>query len=129
MPFLQQQARGTFTDFGIAEPLALDEYQTRGGLRGLVAAQSLSPEAIIERMPLAIRGRGGAAFPAWGKWQIAQQTNALVCLAVWLCREARSVADKILATAFVACGFEHSVANMYFLPVGVVLAAGISTPL
>ncbi len=60
--------------------------------------------------------------------------NVLVCLAVWLCMGARSVTDKILAivfpiTAFVACGFEHSVANMYFLPIGVVLAAGTSAPL
>jgi len=49
--------------------------------------------------------------------------NALVCLAVWLCLSARSTTDKILAiifpiTAFVAAGFEHSVANMYFIPVG-----------
>jgi formate transporter len=49
--------------------------------------------------------------------------NALVCLAVWLCYSARSVADKILAiippiTAFVAAGFEHSVANMFFIPFG-----------
>ena len=60
--------------------------------------------------------------------------NVLVCLAVWLCMGARSVTDKILATvfpitAFVACGFEHSVANMYFLPIGVALAAGTSAPL
>ncbi|HSJ52174.1 MAG TPA: formate/nitrite family transporter [Anaerolineae bacterium] len=49
--------------------------------------------------------------------------NALVCLAVWLCASARSTTDKILAiifpiTAFVAAGFEHSVANMYFIPIG-----------
>jgi len=48
--------------------------------------------------------------------------NALVCLAVWLCFAARSVTDKILAilfpiSAFVGLGFEHSVANMYALPV------------
>jgi formate transporter len=60
--------------------------------------------------------------------------NVLVCLAVWLCMGARSVTDKILAivfpiTGFVACGFEHSVANMYFLPIGVALAAGTSAPL
>ncbi|MEY4704523.1 MAG: formate transporter [Nitrospirota bacterium] len=60
--------------------------------------------------------------------------NVLVCLAVWLCMGARSVADKILAivfpiSAFVACGFEHSVANMYFLPIGVALAAGGPAPL
>ena len=47
---------------------------------------------------------------------------------------ARSVTDKILAivfpiTAFVVCGFEHSVANMYFLPIGVVLAVGTLAPL
>jgi len=55
--------------------------------------------------------------------------NALVCLAVWLCLGARSSTDKILSvvfpvTAFVACGFEHSVANMYFIPLGLFLHAG-----
>jgi formate transporter len=49
--------------------------------------------------------------------------NALVCLAVWLCASARSTTDKILSiifpiTAFVAAGFEHSIANMYFIPIG-----------
>jgi formate/nitrite transporter len=49
--------------------------------------------------------------------------NALVCLAVWLCFSARSTTDKILSiifpiTAFVAAGFEHSIANMYFIPIG-----------
>jgi formate transporter len=52
--------------------------------------------------------------------------NALVCLAVWLCYGARSVTDKVLAivfpiSAFVALGFEHSVANMYFLPMGLLI--------
>lgn len=52
--------------------------------------------------------------------------NILVCLAVYLCFSGRSVTDKILAilfpiTAFVALGFEHSVANMYFIPAGLVL--------
>ncbi|HKI54203.1 MAG TPA: formate/nitrite transporter family protein [Anaerolineales bacterium] len=47
--------------------------------------------------------------------------NALVCLAVWMTFSARSTVDKIAAiifpiTAFVAAGFEHSVANMYFIP-------------
>lgn len=53
--------------------------------------------------------------------------NALVCLAIWLCYSARSTTDKILSiifpiTAFVALGFEHSVANMYFIPYGMALA-------
>lgn len=52
--------------------------------------------------------------------------NILVCLAVYLCFSGRSVTDKILAilfpiTAFVALGFEHSIANMYFIPVGIIL--------
>ena len=54
--------------------------------------------------------------------------NVLVCLAVWLCMSSRSVVDKILAivfpiTAFVASGFEHSIANMYFIPMGLLLKA------
>jgi formate transporter len=53
--------------------------------------------------------------------------NALVCLAVWLCYSARTLTDKIIAiifpiTAFVAAGFEHSIANMYFIPMGILLA-------
>lgn len=55
--------------------------------------------------------------------------NALVCLAVWLCMGARSATDKILSiifpiTAFVAAGFEHSVANMYFIPMGLLIKTG-----
>jgi formate/nitrite transporter len=53
--------------------------------------------------------------------------NILVCLAVWMCLAGRSVTEKILAivfpiTAFVACGFEHSVANMFFIPMGIAVA-------
>lgn len=52
--------------------------------------------------------------------------NLLVCLAVWLTLAGRSVTDKIIAilppiSLFVAAGFEHSVANMYFLPLGMML--------
>lgn len=54
--------------------------------------------------------------------------NALVCLAVWLSYAAHDVSGKILAiifpiSAFVAVGFEHSVANMYLIPVGVLSGA------
>ncbi len=55
--------------------------------------------------------------------------NALVCLAVWLCMGARTTTDKIAAivfpiTAFVAAGFEHSIANMYFIPIGLFIKSG-----
>jgi formate transporter len=65
--------------------------------------------------------------------------NALVCLAVWLAYGARSTTDKVVAivapiTAFVACGFEHSIANMTFLPLALlvkrdhVFVASLDTP-
>ena len=57
--------------------------------------------------------------------------NVLVCLAVWLCFSARTTTDKILSiifpiTAFVAAGFEHSVANMYFIVMGLFIKMGAS---
>ena len=54
--------------------------------------------------------------------------NVLVCLAVWLACGARSTTDKVLAvlfpvSAFVVAGFEHSVANMYLIPLGLFIKA------
>ncbi|MHA1569751.1 MAG: formate/nitrite transporter family protein, partial [Alphaproteobacteria bacterium] len=55
--------------------------------------------------------------------------NILVCLAVWLSMSARTVVGKVYAivppvAAFVAAGFEHSIANMYFLPVALLIKGG-----
>ncbi len=55
--------------------------------------------------------------------------NVLVCLAVWLCFAAHSVSSKIIAiifpiSAFVALGFEHSIANMYLIPIAMLSGAG-----
>jgi formate transporter len=52
--------------------------------------------------------------------------NALVCLAIWMCFGSRQIISKIAAiifpiTAFVALGFEHSIANMFYLPFGIIL--------
>lgn len=52
--------------------------------------------------------------------------NWLVCLAVWMALTSRDIAGKIFAIffpimAFVAMGFEHSIANMYFVPLGIFL--------
>ena len=59
--------------------------------------------------------------------------NVLVCLAVWLCFAARSVGDKLVAilfpvAAFVALGFEHSIANMYLFPAGWLAGSMAVTP-
>ena len=67
-----------------------------------------------------------AALPFWEAFFKGIVCNVLVCLAVWLALAGRSVTDKIFAvifpiSAFVAAGFEHSVANMYFIPLGILL--------
>ena len=54
--------------------------------------------------------------------------NVLVCMAVWMAMAGRSVADKVLAivfpiTAFVAAGFEHSIANLFYFPLALLLGA------
>jgi formate transporter len=60
--------------------------------------------------------------------------NTLVCLALWLCFAAHDVASKAIAivfpiSAFVALGFEHSIANMYLIPIGWLAGATAVTPL
>ena len=55
--------------------------------------------------------------------------NALVCLAVWMCYGARTTIDRVVTivppiAAFVAAGFEHSIANVYFIPMGLFIKAG-----
>jgi formate transporter len=57
--------------------------------------------------------------------------NVLVCMAVWMAMAGRSVVDKTVAvvfpiTAFVAAGFEHSIANMYFFPLAMLLGAPLT---
>jgi formate transporter len=87
------------------------QWSTGGGLVGIKALQIAA-------------GKVNLQF-----WQAISRgilCNILVCLAVYLCFSGRSVTDKILAilfpiTAFVALGFEHSIANMYFIPAGLVL--------
>jgi formate/nitrite transporter len=73
-------------------------------------------------------GFGEALFRAIG-------CNWLVCLAVWMALSARQTVGKIFAIffpimAFVAIGFEHSIANMYFIPTGIFLHnwAGVAAP-
>jgi formate/nitrite transporter len=67
------------------------------------------------------------ALPFWTAFVRGVLCNVLVCMAVWLCFAARDVASKVLAivfpiSAFVALGFEHSIANMFFLPYATLLS-------
>ena len=66
---------------------------------------------------------------AWAAFFRGVLCNILVCMAVWMAMAGRSVVDKAVAivvpiSAFVAAGFEHSIANMYFFPLAMLLKAG-----
>ncbi len=78
---------------------------------GAAALASAGAKAALPFFPALMRGVLG---------------NVLVCLAAWLCYSARTTTDKILSivppiTAFAAAGFEHSVANMFILPYGLLI--------
>jgi formate/nitrite transporter len=67
-----------------------------------------------------------AALPAERAFFLGVLCNFLVCMAVWMAIAGRSVVDKFVAillpiSAFVAAGFEHSIANMYFFPLALLL--------
>lgn len=65
-------------------------------------------------------------LPAWEAFLRGVLCNVLVCMAVWMAMAGRSVIDKAVAvvfpiSAFVAAGFEHSIANMYLMPLAMLV--------
>ncbi|MBI4745009.1 MAG: formate/nitrite transporter family protein [Deltaproteobacteria bacterium] len=71
--------------------------------------------------------------PFWEAFFKGILCNVLVCLAVWMVLAGHTVTDKILAiifpvSAFVAAGFEHCVANMYFIPLGLLAQYQVVVP-
>jgi len=84
-------------------------------------------DGAVGRQAIAI-GEAKAGLEPVAALALGVGCNALVCLAVWLAFGGRSVTDKILAvvfpiTAFVAIGFEHCIANWFFLPWAISLGA------
>ncbi|KAB2889560.1 MAG: formate/nitrite transporter family protein [Desulfobulbaceae bacterium] len=72
------------------------------------------------------------ALPFWTALFKGILCNVLVCMAVWMAFAGRSVVDKAVAiifpiSAFVAAGFEHSIANMYLIPLAMLLQAAGET--
>ena len=68
------------------------------------------------------------SMPFWTAFSRGVLCNILVCLAIWMALAGRSVIDKVVAivfpiSAFVAAGFEHSIANMYLIPMGILVKA------
>jgi formate/nitrite transporter len=67
-----------------------------------------------------------STLPLWNAFFRGVMCNVLVCMAVWMAIAGRSVIDKFIAivfpiSAFVAAGFEHSIANMYIIPLAMML--------
>jgi formate transporter len=90
------------------------QYTFGGGAVGLAALSMAHSKASLAFVPAVALGI---------------MCNALVCLASWMCYSARTTIDRVISivppvTAFVAAGFEHSIANMYFIPMGLFIKAG-----
>lgn len=82
-------------------------------------------DGLVAQMYLRIAA-AKCSLPFWSAFFKGILCNILVCIAVWMALAGRSVIDRAVAivfpiSAFVAAGFEHSVANMYFIPMGLML--------
>lgn len=91
----------------------------------LLSGQYLSSDGSVASVALSLAA-GKVALPFDRALFLGILCNVLVCLAVWLSLGARTTSDKVLAvlfpvSAFVAAGFEHSVANMYLIPLGILI--------
>jgi formate transporter len=94
------------------------QYTFGGGSVGLAALSTAEAKAALDFVPALALGI---------------MCNVLVCLAVWMCYGARTTVDKVVVivppiTAFVAAGFEHSIANIYFIPMGLFIKSGAPDP-
>ena len=90
------------------------QYTFGDGAVGLVALNTATTKASLAFVPALTLGI---------------MCNALVCLAVWMCFSARTNIDRVVTAvppiaAFAAAGFEHCIANIYFIPMGLFIKAG-----
>ena len=73
-PMLKLQERIVLRNCGIIDPENIKHYLARGGFKGLLKSFELGPDGVIEEAKTAgLRGRGGAGFPTWKKWQLCQE--------------------------------------------------------
>jgi len=71
LEFYRKQKRLVMENCGIIEPLNLGHYVTRGGYSGLARALGLKPADVVDEIRKSgLRGRGGAGFPTWMKWDM-----------------------------------------------------------
>ena len=77
LSFLADQTRIAYADFGITQPLSMVDYVAQRGLKGLDRARQLSPADIVKELNISgLRGRGGAAYSVWKKWDVARRIDA-----------------------------------------------------
>ncbi len=83
-PVFKPQVRRTLKNCGFIDPAQISHYIANGGYKGLVNALNRGPERVIEEIKRSgLRGRGGAGFPTWRKWQFCREAPGdkkyLVC--------------------------------------------------
>ena len=84
LPATKNQVRMVLRNCGHVDPTKIDHYIANGGYSGLVGAMQMGPERIIEQIKASgLRGRGGAGFPTWRKWQFSREAKGtskyLIC--------------------------------------------------
>ncbi len=84
MPVMKPQIRRILRNCGLIDPSNIKHYIAREGYSGLRTALQIEPEEVIEKIKLSgLRGRGGAGFPTWMKWQFCidsgEDVRYLIC--------------------------------------------------
>lgn len=84
LPMLASQVRIVLKNCGFIDPKKIKEYIANKGYQGLEKALEMKPKEVIEELRRAdLRGRGGAGFPTWRKWEICRDSPAnpkyLIC--------------------------------------------------
>jgi NADH-quinone oxidoreductase subunit F len=84
----KNQVRWISGKCGIINPESIDEYMTVGGYQGLEKCLNRKPEETIEELKKAnLRGRGGAGFPTWIKWDICKEQQGDIKYVIANCDE------------------------------------------